>query len=198
VNIALDIKTTFKNIEESGVNQETPLSFSISNGAITKSGNIIRSYMEELKLTGIKTIREEEFREALLVLKQHRENHIPHLKFFSSLLDSKLKRLQIFEQSIVSSRSKRLESIANKLVRQTTMRLAQMDDLVGIRVTLPNIDALNQFLADNSNCEIINADCIFEDFYTTNYILEPKPDGYRGIHQIFKCKTNGNKYIRAC
>ncbi|MEC5210081.1 putative GTP pyrophosphokinase [Psychrobacter sp. PL15] len=196
MTMALGIKTTFKNIEEIDVNQETPLSFFISNGAITKSGNVIRSYMKELKLTGIKTINEEEFREALLVLKQYRENHIPNLKVFSSLLESKLNRLQIFEQSIVSSRSKRLESIANKLVRQPTMRLAQMDDVVGIRVTLPNIEALNQFLDNNSNCEIINADCVFDDFHTTNYILEPKSDGYRGIHQIFKCKTDGNNYVR--
>ncbi len=192
----LDIKTTFSKIEESDVNQETPLSFSISNSVITKSGNVIRSYIEELKLVDISTISEEKFREALLVLKQYRENHIPHLEVFSSLLESKLNRLQIFDQSIIASRSKRLESIANKLVRQPKMRLSQMDDVVGIRVTLPNMEALNQFLDNNSDCEIINANCIFDDFKTKNYILKPKPDGYRGVHQIFKCKTNKNNYVR--
>lgn len=67
--MTLDIKTTFKDIEESDVNQETLLSFSISKGAITRSGEVIRSYMEELKSTTIKNISEEEFREALLVLR---------------------------------------------------------------------------------------------------------------------------------
>ncbi|WP_420229997.1 RelA/SpoT domain-containing protein [Psychrobacter sp. ER1] len=194
--MTLDIKTTFKDIEESDVNQETLLSFSISKGAITKSGKFIRSYMEELKSPGIRTVSEEEFREALLVLKQYRENHIPYLRFFSSLLESKLNRLQIFEQSIVSSRSKRLESIANKLVVRKKMRLAQMDDVVGIRVTLPNISILNQFLYDNADCEIVNSECVFDDFHTTNYILEPKEDGYRGVHQIFKCKTDENSYVK--
>jgi len=194
--MTLDIKTTFKDIEESDVNQETLLSFSISKEAITRSGKVIRSYMEELKSTAIKNISEEEFREALLVLKQYRENHIPYLVFFSSLLESKLNRLQIFEQSIVSSRSKRLESIANKLVVKKTMRLAQMDDVVGIRVTLPNINILNQFLYDKCSCEIVNSECVFDDFHTTNYISKPKEDGYRGIHQIFKCKTDRNSYVR--
>ncbi|MGP5574722.1 MULTISPECIES: RelA/SpoT domain-containing protein [Psychrobacter] len=194
--MTLDIKTTFKDIEESDVNQETLLSFSISKGAITKSGKFIRSYMEELKSLGIRTVSEEEFREALLVLKQYRENHIPYLRFFSSLLESKLNRLQIFEQSIVSSRSKRLESIANKLVVRKKMRLAQMDDVVGIRVTLPNINILNQFLYDNDDCEIVNSECVFDNFHTKNYILEPKDDGYRGIHQIFKCKTDGDSYVK--
>lgn len=191
----LDIKTTFEDIEdikESSVNQDTLLSFPISKRSITKSGNVIRSYMKELDSISKGTISEEEFREALLILKLYRENHIPSLEYFLALLESKLKRLQIFEQSIVSSRSKRLESIANKLVVRTTMRLAQMEDLVGIRVTLPDMEALNRFLDDTYSCEITNSDCIFDDFHTTNYILEPKLDGYRGIHQIFKCKADGN------
>lgn len=194
--MTLNIKTTFKDIEESDVNQETPLSFSISKGAITESGNVIRSYMQELKLDGMNIISEEEFRNALLVLKQYREKHVPHLKFFSSLLDIKLNRLQVFEISIVSSRSKRLESIANKLVKRKTMRLAQMDDLVGIRVTLPNIEALNQFLDDKRNCEIINSDCVLDCIHTQDYIIRPKLDGYRGIHQIFKLKADGKSDIR--
>lgn len=197
----LDIRTTFEDIEiedikESDVNQETPLSFPISKGAITKSGDIIRCYMKELDSTYENTISEEEFRDALFILKRYRENHIPSLKYFSALLEGKLKRLKVFEQSIVSSRSKRLESIANKLVVRPTMRLAQMDDLVGIRVTLPDMEVLDQFIHDTYNCEIVNSDCIFDDFHTTNYISEPKPDGYRGIHQIFKCKADGNSYFK--
>ena len=170
----LDIRTTFEDIEiedikESDVNQETPLSFPISKGAITKSGDIIRSYMKELDSTSKNTISEEEFRDALFILKRYRENHIPSLKYFSALLEGKLKRLQVFEQSIVSSRSKRLESIANKLVVRPTMRLAQMDDLVGIRVTLPDMEVLDQFIHDTYNCEIINSDWVIPPINKNTY-----------------------------
>lgn len=42
----LDIKTTFNNVEESGISKDVPLSFPISNSDVTRAGDVIRSCME--------------------------------------------------------------------------------------------------------------------------------------------------------
>ena len=188
----LDIKTTFNNVEESGISKDVPLSFPISNSDVTRAGDVIRSCMESSNLD---TKREEEFTNALLILRKYRENHAPCLKIFSNLLKEKLERLEVDQESIVGSRTKRLESISMKLVRFPSTRLSQMEDIVGIRVTLPNMQAVERFINDREICEIYNSDYIENDARTNNYISKPKPDGYRGIHQIFKCKVD-NKIFR--
>ncbi|OLF37598.1 hypothetical protein BTV98_08310 [Psychrobacter sp. Cmf 22.2] len=192
--MVLDIKTTFEHVEESDVHQETPLSFSISNSAVTKAGKTIRTYMNYSDSSGSHNISEEQFTNALLILRKYRENHTPCLVILSNLLQKKLDRLDISKDSIVSSRTKRLESISMKLVRFTTTRLSQLDDLVGIRVTLPDMKSLNKFTDDKVFCEIINSYYIDNNIKIHDYICEPKSDGYRGIHQIFNCKVEDKDF----
>ena len=192
--MVLDIKTTFEHVEESDVHQETPLSFSISNSAVTKAGKIIRAYMNHSDSNGIHNISEEQFTNALIILRKYRENHTPCLLILSNLLQEKLERLGISKNAIISSRTKRLESISMKLVRFPTTRLSQLDDLVGIRVTLPDMQSLNKFIKDKVFCEIINSDYINNDIKIHDYIYEPKSDGYRGIHQVFSCKVKDKDF----
>lgn len=187
----LDIKTTFNNVEESGISKDEPLSFPISNTDVTKAGEIIRSYMEN---TNLRTAKEEEFINALLILRKYRENHAPCLKIVSNLLKEKLERLEVDKESIIASRTKRLESISMKLVRLSSTRLSQMEDIVGIRVTLSNIESLENFINDEVHCEISNSNHIESKIRINDYIKIPKSDGYRGIHQIFRCKVKDKTF----
>ncbi len=197
----MNISTTFHNIEihaENGVEEETPFSFSLSNTAINKAGNVIRCYMLESKenKNSITNTSQEDFINALLILRSYREYHLPYLKLMENLLTHKLNRLNILEKSIIASRSKRLESISSKLLRRPTMRLSQMDDMVGLRVTFANMHDLQCFIDDTMHCEIQNHQRIDNKIRENNYINSPKEDGYRGIHRVFKYQTDDNRIIR--
>jgi putative GTP pyrophosphokinase len=81
------------------------------------------------------------------------------------------------KKSIVVQRIKRLESIILKLKRFETMQLSNMQDMGGVRVILPDIQALDLFtkglFTRSKKIKIKNK---------KDYILEPKEDGYRGVH----------------
>lgn len=185
----LEIKTEFDDVKKSGVSEEAPLSLFVSRKDITKAGDVIRSCRKEDK-------DEEEYSEALFKLKQYRENHTLALQKFAQLLENKLKRLGLSENSIVSSRVKRLDSIMIKLDRMPTMQLARMDDLAGVRIILTSMNDLNNFINDKDYCEILSAVCIDKGIKINDRIKKPKSDGYRGIHQIFKCEICDGKFVR--
>ena len=44
----LDIKTTFNNVEESGISKDVPLSFPISNSDVTRAGEVITPTIRHL------------------------------------------------------------------------------------------------------------------------------------------------------
>lgn len=185
----LEIKTEFDDVKKSVASEEAPLSLFVSKKDIRKAGDVIRSCRKEDK-------DKEEYSEALLKLKQYRENHTLALQKFAPLLESKLKRLGLLESSIVSSRVKRLDSIMIKLDRMPRMQLSRMDDLAGVRIILTNMNDLNDFINDENDCEILRAVCIDEEIKTNDRIKKPKSDGYRGVHQIFKCEISDGKFVR--
>lgn len=189
--MTLNIQTTFNNIEESEVSKETPLSsFHMSKRFVEKAGDTIREYISLGRPNSGNTQSEEdEFTAALIALKQYRELHSPSLRLLEKLLEKKLKRLGLFEESIIASRTKRLDSITNKLLERNSMRLPQMEDIVGIRVTLPDIQSVNKFIDDESDCEILNCEQISNNFSVNDYLKKPKDGGYRSIHRIFKCDS---------
>jgi hypothetical protein len=77
---------------------------------------------------------------------------------------------------VVAQRLKRVPTIADKLVREPKMNLARMGDIGGVRAVLPNLDAAYRVAAQlRRNWTIAR----FSD-----YVSEPKPDGYRALHLI--------------
>ncbi|MCT7957183.1 hypothetical protein [Laspinema palackyanum] len=79
-------------------------------------------------------------------------------------------------EAILAQRIKRLPSIVDKLKRYPNIKLSKMQDLVGMRVILPNIQAVRNF-----------EQSLFEENLTRkqDYIAQPKATGYRGIHCIY-------------
>jgi ppGpp synthetase/RelA/SpoT-type nucleotidyltranferase len=124
--------------------------------------------------------------EALTVLNNWRSSHSSPLNIFQNRLRRVSKRID--PNSLVVQRLKRVPSIINKLKRaQTqTMDLSQMQDIGGCRSILSNIDNVNKLAQDY----IKNKGLKHRRVNQKDYIQNPKSDGYRGIHLIYKYKSD--------
>jgi ppGpp synthetase/RelA/SpoT-type nucleotidyltranferase len=91
------------------------------------------------------------------------------------------------KDTIVVQRIKRLESIVLKLQKNPEMDLARMQDIGGVRVILPDIESLNIFTENLFHRSKVMT---VKDKNTKDYILHPKPDGYRGVHYLLELKNN--------
>ncbi|MDR2914309.1 MAG: RelA/SpoT domain-containing protein [Tannerella sp.] len=97
------------------------------------------------------------------------------------------KALKIEPSSIVSQRLKRKESIFNKIERMNSMRASRMQDIGGCRVVFKNIDSVYKL-------QDVLKKAKFKHTLQkqTDYIVNPKDSGYRGIHLIYK--YGGDKF----
>lgn len=117
--------------------------------------------------------------EAFRVLNNWRSSHGYPVNTFQATLRAKLKRLGI--KATVAQRLKRTPSILSKLRLNPNMSLSRMQDIGGLRAVVPTntavYDLRDQFLASRFEHELVG---------DKDYILEPKPSGYRGIHLIYR------------
>jgi len=86
--------------------------------------------------------------------------------------------------SLVAQRLKRLDSITAKLQRYPTMRLSRMQDLGGCRIIVDSIQDLEKVRLKYKNSRMRHT-LIRED----DYIANPKPDGYRGVHMVYSFRS---------
>jgi putative GTP pyrophosphokinase len=83
---------------------------------------------------------------------------------------------EVEQPPVVAQRLKRLPTIADKLAREEKTKLARMGDIGGVRAVLPNQAAAYHVARRlRKNWTITR----FSD-----YVAEPKPDGYRALHLI--------------
>lgn len=96
-----------------------------------------------------------------------------------------VKKLGYESTSVIVTRLKRATSILSKLERNTSMELAQMQDIAGARVILKDqsqVEAFyNLFVVANRDRES-NSRYIVKK--VSNYVSNPKFDGYKSIHII--------------
>ncbi|MBR0242638.1 RelA/SpoT domain-containing protein [Candidatus Saccharibacteria bacterium] len=139
----------------------------LSNTAINKIGDTIRR--------GIKDVEYEDSVDALNVWRE------AHVKLMDEYYD-KCVRIMLTDEStrniIVAQRLKRLPTIIGKLNRFKTMRLSSMQDIAGVRMIVRDMDQLAEVE------KIIRKWKNFER--VRDYINDPKSDGYRCKHFIFK------------
>lgn len=83
---------------------------------------------------------------------------------------------------------KRVPSIVQKLIRFSTMSLARMQDIGGCRAVVPTVKNVRQlhtdYLASKFKHALVNE---------KDYINSPKESGYRGIHLIYRYRSDKNK-----
>lgn len=141
-------------------------------------------------LAGITLSKEEtpkeEREEALEILSNWRASHnYPMQVFFN-----RLKRVseKIDSKALTAQRLKRIPSILKKLNRiypemsKPTMKLTQMQDIAGCRTVLSNVKLVNQLYKE----EYLEGDLKHERVKINNYIENPKNDGYRSIHLVYR------------
>jgi putative GTP pyrophosphokinase len=117
------------------------------------------------------------------VLANWRACHGYPINTFQATLRQKLKAID--NQAIVAQRLKRAPSIILKLQRFEGMQLARMQDIGGLRAVVDSIPKVRKL-------ETAYRDAKFKHVLTSskNYINEPKQDGYRSIHLIFRYVNN--------
>lgn len=122
---------------------------------------------------------------ALEVLSNWRKSHSYALNTFQAMLRGRCKSQGFHESDyFVAQRLKRVPSIVMKLRRLRT-RLSQMQDIAGLRVVLPSVKDVREF-----HEALVNSNAKHEArLPAKDYILAPKKDGYRSIHQIFKYRN---------
>lgn len=122
----------------------------------------------------------EQFEEALQVLNNWRSSHSYPVNTFQAGLRNKLNTLGI--QAVVAQRLKRIPSIVSKLERFPTMSLSRMQDIGGLRAVVSTKAQIYQ-LRDSY---VLHSKFDHVLVSENDYIANPKPSGYRGIHLIYK------------
>lgn len=127
---------------------------------------------------------EEEQEWAGRVLANWRACHGYPINTFQATLRQKLKAID--DNAIVAQRLKRAPSIILKLQRFDGMQLARMQDIGGLRAVVGSVARVRKLEAAYRNAQ-------FKHALTSskNYVDEPKEDGYRSIHLIYRYVNDG-------
>lgn len=146
---------------------------------------VIPQYSKErVKRAGSTLFKEdatdEEFEEALQVLNNWRSSHSYPVNTFQAGLRNKLSALGI--DGLVAQRLKRIPSIVSKLERFPKMSLSRMQDIGGLRAVVSTQKQIYQ-LRDSYVVQSRFDHILVSE---NDYIKEPKPSGYRGIHLIYR------------
>lgn len=118
--------------------------------------------------------------EAFTIINNWRAAHQYPLNTFQMTLRRRSKKFA--NNPMISQRIKRLESIERKLL-SGTIKLSQMQDIGGCRSVL---ESAPEVLLLRDAHLASRAEHIFKN--QKDYILNPKDDGYRGVHLIFRYK----------
>jgi putative GTP pyrophosphokinase len=152
-----------------------------SRGQVNRAGEILRVYAQSIEPVSIEQL--DEWNWAYKVLANWRACHNYPINTFQATLRSRLKRID--SNATVAQRLKRFPSIVLKLNRFDGMQLARMQDIGGIRAILGTIRKVRRL-------EHVYRDRKFQHELVSSkdYISEPKADGYRSIHLIYRYRNS--------
>ena len=148
-----------------------------SKGQIDRAGSIL-----------IDPDKREELEWAFTVINNWRACHSYPLQAIKMTLKQRAKSVN--PSALTAQRLKRLPSIAIKLRDNPTMKLSQMQDIGGCRAVMPNIADARKLIKIYERSRAKNprhGRPIQHERY--DYIGNPKPDGYRSHHLIFKYQS---------
>jgi len=135
---------------------------------------------------------EEEINNALEVVSNWKAVH----SYPMSIFKNRLKRVseKIDKKALSAQRLKRVSSILKKLKRRyhnnkPTMKLTQMQDIAGCRVVMSNITLARELY----KIYYYNGFLKHKKVNEKDYISNPKLDGYRSIHIIYKYISDKGK-----
>ncbi len=148
-----------------------PKAVSFSKSQINKYGDVLRYSNGDI----------DTFEEAFDGVSAWRAAHLYPLNTFRTTLTRRANSLSPLNHPIVAQRLKRMPTIINKLLRNPEMELSRMQDIGGLRVIVDNLKCVYALKAYYEEARLPHKLVNQKD-----YILEPKKDGYRGIHLVFR------------
>jgi len=120
----------------------------------------------------------------LLLLDNWRASHLYVINTFQSTLRARRSRFPKGNDVTIAQRLKRRPTIIDKLGREPGMSLSRMHDIAGCRLIFADVPTLEEFrrgvLSSRARHELVGG----ADRY--DYLRQPKPSGYRGIHDVYK------------
>ena len=143
-----------------------------SKSRVTKAGERIRNDMPTT--------------EDLAVVEEWRAAHRGVLNTFQAILRNRTRGTKV----TVAQRHKRKLTIFDKLKRLPKMQLARMDDVAGCRLIFRSIKELYAFRSKFHRARFNHKLRNEPDKY--DYIKQPKPTGYRGIHDVYEYNVNSD------
>lgn len=117
----------------------------------------------------------------LAVVNNWRSSHGRPLLSLRITLAERAKKLD--PKALIAQRLKRLPSIRLKLKSNPGMDLSRMQDIGGCRAILKSVKQAHDLAAVY---DARDAECNPERAGGHDYIAEPKADGYRGLHRVYK------------
>lgn len=141
-----------------------------SKSQVNKAGRVLRRWARG------ELVSVDEHQVAIAILLAHRAAHRLPLTKATMGVRSVVKTEQCEVE--VSQRLKRVPTIVDKLAREPTMQLANMQDIGGCRAVLDSIDEVRRVQRRLSKNR--------PPLRVSDYIAEPRPSGYRGVHVVVK------------
>jgi putative GTP pyrophosphokinase len=152
-----------------------------SRGDVRRAGETLRKLREQLHGPQQPWTEEDlrAFVDALDIAYWWRESHAKSLKAARMGLVSRTRTALGIEQPDVTQRHKRMTTILDKLEREPGMRLDRMWDIAGCRVVVPTP---SDCYAVKERWESRPPQREGLKDRISDYVIAPKPDGYRAIH----------------
>lgn len=129
----------------------------------------------------------DEIIEAFHVAESWRSSHVLPMRSVRMSLAARLRSAKA--NGITAARAKRFSSVRAKLKRFPTMNLDQINDLAGCRAIVDDIRGVWRLVDE---CKAKFPHEIHGKEY--DYIKEPKDDGYRSYHMVFRFRGTGEAY----
>jgi ppGpp synthetase/RelA/SpoT-type nucleotidyltranferase len=162
-----------------------------TRGEVNAAGRVlVAEFHKDQPLESFLQIVEEQQR-ALKIINNWRSSHSYPLHCIKMTLKSRTKLIN--KKTIVAQRIKRLPSIETKLKRWQGMDLARMHDIGGCRAIMRNVQEVQKLVSlyETSRSKNPRRGAEFVKIY--DYIANPKSDGYRGIHLVYKYRSTSPK-----
>lgn len=125
------------------------------------------------------------------VMENWRASHAYILNTFQATLRNRSRNTT----AAVGTRLKRRATIENKVGRFPDMQLARMHDIAGCRIIFDTVEELLLFRDGIHAARFNHKRRGADNGERWNYLVNPKPDGYRGIHEVYEydVKSAGGK-----
>lgn len=139
-------------------------------------------------LISVSLTEPEDWQRGLAIINNWRSSHSYPLQALKMTLRSRARKVE--PGALVAQRLKRLSSIEIKLQRNSNMALSQMQDLGGARAVLRSGAEVDRLVEVYKSADAKNPSGRAEFVKKYDYIRNPKADGYRGVHLIYKYRSS--------